>query len=93
MSENNEINKRFLRFCCTNLNSIGILMLIFGLLGGFGLFIVNMILRFGDFRLIRHHGIEFKMSMGDFDIFFWGLGILILVQFIKYLIEENYQPG
>ena len=96
MNEFIEKNRRLLKFYCENLRTIGLLILILGSISGFVMITRALFSKFGD----RHVAESFEKSMilglgplHFFKIFFIGIGILGLVQFIRYLVERNYKPG
>ncbi len=94
MNESNEKNRRLLQFCCNNLRSIGLLMVILGLLGSFALTILKLVIKFGYWDTPEPYKMSVSLiPLGVFNIIFYGLGILGLVQFIRYLVEENYEQG
>jgi hypothetical protein len=94
MNEFNEKNRRVLRFCCTNLRSIGLLMLILGLVGGFALIIFKIVSKFGYWQIPENYKMVISLiPLSIFNIIFYGLAILLLVQFIRFLVEEDYKQG
>jgi len=94
MNELNEKNRRLLRFCCTNLRSIGLLLFILGLVGGFALTIFKIVSKFGYWQIPENYKIVISLiPLSIFNIIFYGLAILLLVQFIRYLVEEDYKQG
>jgi len=94
MNKFTEKNRRLLKFYCENLRSIGFLILILGLVGGFALTIFKLVTQFGYWHAPKSFEMVISvMPLGAFGIIFYGLGILGLVQFIRYLVEEDYKPG
>jgi hypothetical protein len=94
MNELIERNRRLLHFYYEALRTIGFVILILGSVSGFVMAIRALFSKFGD----RHVAEFFEKSMilgplHFFKIFFIGIGILGLVQFIRYLVERNYKPG
>jgi len=94
MNEFNEKNRRVLRFCCKNLQSIGFLMLICGLIISFAVIILKLVIKFGYWDTPEPYKMVVSLiPFSGFNIIFYGLGILGLVQVIRYLVEENYEQG
>lgn len=94
MNEIIEKNRRLLHFYCEILRTIGSLILILGLIGGFALTIFKLVTKFGYWHAPKSYEMVISvMPLSAFSIIFYGLGILGLVQFIRYLVEEDYKPG
>ena len=94
MNEFTEKNRRLLKFYCENLRTIGFLILILGLVGGFALTIFKLVTKFGYWHAPKSYEMVISlMPIGAFNIIFYGLAILGFVQFIRYLVEEDYKPG
>jgi hypothetical protein len=96
MNEFIEKDKRLLNFYCKNLRSAAFLILIFGALSG--CIIITMVL---GSKYAGWHVAEFFLGKtfhaylpsSFLRITFLGIGLLGLVQFIKYLVERDYKPG
>ncbi|MFH1884270.1 MAG: hypothetical protein ABIL62_16355, partial [Planctomycetota bacterium] len=74
--------------------TIGSLILILGLVGGFALTIFKLVTKFGYWHAPKSYETVISlMPLSAFSIIFYGLAILGLVQFIRYLVEEDYKPG
>ena len=94
MNDSNEKNRRLLRFCCTNLRTIGLLLFVLGLIGGIALTIFKIISKFGYWQIPENYKIVISLiPLSIFNVIFYGLAILLLVQFIRYLVEEDYKQG
>jgi hypothetical protein len=94
MNELIEKNRRLLRFCCDALRSIGQIVLLLGVLSVCGITTLVLLSKFGNWHAPKSFEmIIAKMPLAAFNIFFIGIGILGLAQFIKYLFERNYKPG
>ncbi len=94
MNEFIEKNRRLIHFYCENLRTIGSLILILGLVGSFALINFILVIKFGYWHAPKSYEMVISlMPLGAFNIIFYGLAILGLVQFIRYLVEEDYQPG
>ena len=94
MNDSNEKNRRLLRFCCTNLRSIGLLLFILGLVGGIALAIFKIVSEFGYWQISENYKIVVSLiPLSVFNVIFYGLAILLLVQFIRFLVEEDYKQG
>lgn len=94
MNEIIEKNRRLLKFYCENLRTIGFLFLILGLVGGFALTIFKLVAKFGYWHAPKSYEMVISlMPIGALNIIFYGLAILGFVQFIRYLVEEDYKPG
>jgi len=93
MNEFIEKNRRLLHFYCEALRNIGSLILILGLASGCAMIILALV----DWQHFKaFFDFEKPMILGPlhfFKIFFIGIVILGLVQFIRYLVERNYKPG
>ncbi|MHC4537255.1 MAG: hypothetical protein ACYS6K_25210, partial [Planctomycetota bacterium] len=94
MNEFIEKNRRLLRFCCDALRSIGQVVLLLGVLSVCAIITLVLLSKFGNW----HPPKAFKMiitmiPLGAFNIFFIGIGMLGLSQFIRYLVERDYKPG
>ncbi|MCH7557162.1 MAG: hypothetical protein IIB56_06860 [Planctomycetes bacterium] len=89
-----EKNRRLLHFYCEILRTIGSLIFILGLVGGFAFIIFKLVIKFGYWHAPKSYEMVISlMPLGVFNIIFYGLAILGFVQFIRYLVEEDYQPG
>ena len=94
MNEFIEKNRRLLHFYCETLRTIGSVILILGLLGGCAMTIFKLVTKFGYWHAPKSYEMVISlMPIGAFNIIFYGLAILGLVQFIRYLVEEDYKPG
>jgi len=94
MNEFIEKNRRLLHFYCETLRTIGSVILILGLLGGCAMTIFKLVTKFGYWHAPKSYEMVISlMPLGAFNIIFYGLAILGLVQFIRYLVEEDYKPG
>ena len=93
MNEITEKNRRLLKFYCENLRCIGFLILILGLLSVCAITISVLLSKFGNWHAPEAFKMIITMPLAAFNIFFIGIGILGLVQFIKYLVERDYKPG
>jgi len=94
MNEFIEKNRRLLHFYCEILRTIGSLILILGVIGGFAMIILKLVTQFGYWQVPKNYEMVISlMPLGIFNIMFYGLAVLGFVQFIKYLVEEDYQPG
>jgi len=94
MNEFIEKNRRLLHFYCETLRTIGKVILILGLLGGFAWTIFRLVTKFGYWHAPKSYEMIISlMPLGVFNIIFYGLAILGFVQFIRYLVEEDYKPG
>ena len=94
MNEIIEKNRRLLHFYCEALRTIGSVILILAFLGGCAMTAMLLVTRIGYWQHLK----AFEKSMiywplGFFRIIFFGLGILGLAQFVRYLAERNYKPG
>ena len=94
MNEFIEKNRRLLHFYCETLRTIGKVILILGLLGGCAMTIFKLVTKFGYWHAPKNYEMVISlMPLSAFNIIFYGLAILGFVQFIRYLIEEDYKPG
>jgi len=94
MNEFIEKNRRLLNFYCETLRTIGKVILILGLLSVCAITTLALLSKFGNWRALKGFEIIIiAMPLGAFNIFFIGIGILGLAQFIKYLVERDYKPG
>jgi hypothetical protein len=93
MNEFIEKNRRLLKFYCENLRSIGLLILILGLLSVCAIATSVLLSKFGYWHAPKSFEMIIAMPLSVFNIFFIGIGILGLVQFIRYLVERDYKPG
>ena len=94
MNEIIEKNRRLLNFYCETLRTIGKVILILGLLSVCAITTLVLLSKFGNWRALKgFEMIILAMPLGAFNIFFIGIGILGLAQFIKYLVERDYKPG
>ncbi len=94
MNEFIEKNRRLLHFYCETLRTIGKVILILGLLGGCTMTIFKLVTKFGYWQVPKNYETVISViPLSAFSILFYGLGILGLVQFIRYLVEEDYKPG
>ena len=94
MKEFIEKNRRLLHFYCEILRTIGSLILILGVVGGFAMIIFKLVTKFGYWQVPKNYEMVISViPLSAFSIIFYGLGILGLVQFIRYLVEEDYKPG
>jgi hypothetical protein len=94
MNEFTEKNRRLLRFYCENLRTIGFLILILGLSSGFLIITLVVGSKYRGWHVTE--SFEQFMILGPlhfFKIFFIGIGILGLMQLIRYLVERDYKPG
>ena len=92
MNEIIEKNRRLLHFYCETLRTIGSVILILSFLGGFAMTIFALLSKFGYWPAPK----SFNMNMiahRYLNGIVFGIGILGLAQFIKYLFEKNYKPG
>ncbi len=89
-----EKNRRVLHFYCETLRTIGKVILILGLLSVCAITTLVLLSKFGDWHALKSfEKMIIVMPLGAFNIFFIGIGILGLAQFIKYLVERDYKPG
>ncbi len=89
-----EKNRRLLHFYCETLRTIGSLILILGLLSVCAIMTLVLLSKFEDWHALKSfEKMIIAMPLGAFNIFFIGIGILGLVQFIRYLVERDYKPG
>ncbi len=94
MKEFIEKNRRLLHFYCETLRTIGKVILILGLLSVCAITTLVLLSKFGNWRALKgFEMIIIAMPLGAFNIFFIGIGILGLAQFINYLVERDYKPG
>ena len=94
MKEFIEKNRRLLHFYCETLRTIGSVIFILGLVGGFAMIIFKLVIKFGYWHAPKSYEMVISlMPIGAFNIIFYGLAILGFVQFIRYLVEEDYKPG
>jgi hypothetical protein len=94
MNEFIEKNRRLLHFYCETLRTIGKVILILGLLSVCAITTLVLLSKFGNWRALKgFEMIIIAMPLGAFNIFFIGIGILGLAQFINYLVERDYKPG
>ncbi len=94
MNEVIEKNRRLLHFYCETLRTIGKVILILGLLSVCAITTLVLLSKFGNWRALKgFEMIIIAMPLGAFNIFFIGIGILGLAQFINYLVERDYKPG
>ena len=93
MNELIEKNRRLLRFCCDALRSIGQVVLLLGVLSVCGITTSVLLSKFGYWHAPKAFKMIIAMPLAAFNIFFIGIGILGLAQFIRYLVERNYKPG
>lgn len=93
MNELIEKNRRLLHFYCEILRTIGSLILILGLVSVCAMTTLVLFSKFGDWHAPKGFEMIIAMPLGAFNIFFIGIGILGLAQFIRYLVERNYKPG
>ena len=93
MNEFIEKNRRLLHFYCEALRTIGSLILILGLFSGCAMTTLVLLSKIG----VRHAPKSFDMMIawpsGFFKFIFFGIGIMGIAQFIRYLVERNYKPG
>ena len=69
-------------------------MLILGLVGGFALIIFKIVSKFGYWQIPENYKMVISLiPLSIFNIIFYGLAILLLVQFIRFLVEEDYKQG
>jgi len=94
MNEFIEKNRRLLHFYCETLRTIGSVILILGLIGGFAMTIFALLSKFGYWPATKSFNMVIIAWLPSYlkAIVFW-IGILGLAQFIKYLFEKNYKPG
>ena len=93
MNEFIEKNKRLLHFYCETLRTIGLLILILGLVSVCAITTLVLLSKFGYWHAPKSFEMIIAMPLGAFNIFFIGIGILGLMQFIRYLVERDYKPG
>ena len=93
MNEFIEKNRHLLKFYCDALRSIGQVVLVLGLLSVCAMFASLLLSKFGKWDVPESFKMIYAMPLAAFNIFFIGIGILGLGQFVKYLIEEDYKPG
>jgi len=93
MNEFIEKNRQLLHFYCEALRTIGSVILILGLVSGSAMTILALV----DWQHFKaFFDFEKSIILGPlhfFKIFFIGIGIIGLAQFIRYLVERNYKPG
>ncbi len=89
-----ERNRRLLHFYCETLRTIASVVLILGLLGGCGMGIIALLSRVGYWPSPKSSDGNMIAWLPNFlkAMFFW-IGVLGLVQFIRYLVEKDYEPG
>ena len=90
MNELIERNRRLLHFYCEALRTIGSLILILGLVSGCAMATLALV-DWQHFKAFEKFMIYWPSSF--LKILFFGIGILGLAQFIRYLVERNYKPG
>jgi len=93
MNEITEKNRRLLNFYCETLRTIGKVILILGSLSVCAITTLVLLSKFGNWRAPKGFEMIIAMPLAAFNIFFIGIGILGLAQFIKYLVERDYKPG
>jgi hypothetical protein len=93
MNEFIEKNKNILRFFCDALRSIGQIVLLLGFLGVCAVILLMILSKFGSWSAPKSFEMIKMMPLSIFNIFFIGIGILGLAQFIRYLVERDYKPG
>jgi hypothetical protein len=93
MNEFIEKNRRLLHFYCETLRTIGLLILILGVVGVCAIMMLVLLSKFGVWYAPESFEMIIAMPLGAFKIFFIGIGIRGLMQFIRYLVERDYKPG
>ena len=94
MNELIEKNRRLLHFVCDALRSIGQVVLLLGVLSVCAITTLVLLSKFGNWNALE--GLKkfiIVMPLAALNIFFIGIGILGLAQFIRYLVEKDYKPG
>ena len=94
MNEINEKNRRLLHFYCEALRTIASVILILGLLGGCAMTMLALFSKSGYLHAPKSFDVNMIVLSPSFfkGMFFW-IGVLGLVQFIRYLVERDYKPG
>ena len=87
-------NRRLLYLYCETLRTIASVVLILGLLGGCGMAIIALLSRVGYWPAPKSYDVNMIAWLPSFlkAMFFW-IGVLGLVQFIRHLVERDYEPG
>jgi hypothetical protein len=97
MNEFIEKDKRLLHFYCKNLRSAGFLILILGSLSGCAMIALVLGSKYVGWRVAepfeKFEKFLVYLPSSFLRITFLGIGILGLVQFIRYLVERDYKPG
>jgi hypothetical protein len=93
MNEFIERNRRLLYFHCKALRIIGSLILIFGLVSGCATTILVLLSKIGIRDAPNLFYAMFTWPSSFLNFIFFGIGVLGLGQFIRYLIDRNYKPG
>ena len=93
MNEFIEKNRRLLRFLCDTLRSLGQIVLLLGSLGVCAIVILMILSKLGYWNAPKSFEMLKMMPLSAVNIFFLGIGMLGLAQFIRYLIESDYKPG
>ena len=94
MNEFNEKNRRLLHFYCETLRTIASVILILSFLAVFAMTIFSLLSKFGYWPAPKPFNMNMIALLPSYlkAIFFW-IGILGLVQFIRYLVERDYEPS
>lgn len=93
MSEFIEKNRRLLHFLCGSLQTVGKVILVLGLLCVGTVTALVLLSKFGSWRAPEGLKLIMLMPLSAFHIFFIGIGLLGLGQFINYIVESDYKPG
>ena len=94
MNEIIEKNRRLLHFYCETLRTIASVILILSFLAVFAMTIFSLLSKFGYWPAPKPFNMNMIALLPSYlkAIFFW-IGILGLVQFIRYLVERDYEPS
>lgn len=94
MNEFMKKNKRLLKFYCETLRTIALLILILQLIAVCTMTIFTLLSKFGYWSATKPFNMVIITFLPSYlkAIFFW-IGILGLVQFVRYLYESDYLPG
>jgi hypothetical protein len=94
MNEFTEKNRRLLHFYCETLRTIASVILVLSFLACFAMTIFALLSRFGYWPATKPYNMFMTAFLPSYlkAILFW-IGILGLAQFVRYLYENDYQPG
>ena len=94
MNEIIEKNRRLLHFYCETLRTIASVILILSFLAVFAMTIFALLSKFGYWPAPKPFNMNMIALLPSYlkAILFW-IGILGLAQFVRYLYENDYQPG